>query len=295
VAHDWVDGTGARHEREPPSIHILMRRTAILDPSATAPDRAAADGSADQPTVDLHVHHPPPPDPASEATGVRRVPFGRPGAPVFTRALLVIIIVVAISQLSVGTISFQEAGLMKDAVRGGEHWRLFTAPLLHHDPLHLLFNGLALLVLGSLVERLGHRAYVPLVFLVAALAGGIGSTLMSPNPSIGASGGIMGLMGFALAMSYRRRRFLPPTLTRDLLTNIVWVAVMGFAAYRYIDNSAHAAGLAAGVALGLLLVPRGGMTPYWEPGPATRAAGWVAMGIIILSALQAIGAMHPWL
>jgi hypothetical protein len=49
--------------------------------------------------------------------------------------------------------------------------------------------------------------------------------------------------------------------------------------------------LAAGALLGLLLVPRGGETPHWEPGPAIRAAGWASLAILAASALFAAARM----
>ena len=229
--------------------------------------------------------------PASFATQVaemRALPAARAGRPVFTWALAAIIALVAVAQsLSPGS-SPEAAGLVKDAVRAGEWWRLFTTPLLHGNILHLLMNGGALLALGTLVERYAHRAFVPLVFLLAALAGDAGSFLVFPHTtSVGASGGIMGMVGFALALSLRRRALLPKSLASAILRDIGWIAVMGLAGYRFIDNGAHAGGLLAGIAVGALLVPRGGATPHWEPAPAVRAAGWAALAVIAASAIAA--------
>lgn len=229
---------------------------------------------------------------AAEIEEARRLPGARTGTPVFTRALAAIIGVVAAGQmLSIGSASMDAAGLVKAAVRAGEWWRLFTAPLLHVNPIHLGFNGMALLGLGALVERYANRAYVPLVFLLTALAGGLGSFVYTDGTSVGASGGIMGLVGFALVLSLRRRALLPRSLTQDMLANVVWIAVMGLMAYQYIDNGAHAAGLLAGALLGWLLVPRGGDTPHWEAGPATRVAGWASMGVLAASAAFAVARM----
>jgi membrane associated rhomboid family serine protease len=222
----------------------------------------------------------------------RGLPPARTGEPVVTRALAVAIGVVAAAQVVSPGSSFETAGLVKDAVRHGEWWRLFTAPLLHGNPLHLLMNGGALLALGTLVERYAHRAFVPLVFLAAALAGGAGSFAAFPHKtSVGASGGIMGLVGFALVMSLRRRELLPRSLAKALAQDVGWIALMGVAAYQYIDNGAHAGGLLAGIALGALLVPRGGGTPHWEPAPAIRMAGWAAAAVLAASAAAAIAAM----
>jgi len=228
----------------------------------------------------------------AQAEEARALPPARTAEPVLTRALAVAIGVVAAAQVVSPGASFETAGLVKDAVRHGEWWRLFTAPLLHGNPIHLLMNGGALLALGTLVERYAHRAFVPLVFLAAALAGGAGSFLAFPHKtSVGASGGIMGLVGFALAMSLRRRELLPRALAKALVQDVGWVALMGVAAYQYIDNGAHAGGLLAGIALGALLVPRGGWTPHWEPAPAVRIAGWAAAAVLAASAATAVAAM----
>ncbi|HYH79823.1 MAG TPA: rhomboid family intramembrane serine protease [Longimicrobium sp.] len=229
---------------------------------------------------------------AGEIEEARRLPPAREGTAVYTRALAAMIGVVAVAQVVSPGTSFDTAGLVKDAVRRGEWWRLLTAPLLHGNPMHLLFNGMTLLALGTLVERYAHAALVPLVFVAAALAGGLASVALYPNTtSVGASGGIMGLIGFALVLSLRRRELLPRSLFRDLLADVGWIALMGLAAYRYIDNAAHAGGLLAGVLLALLLVPRGGHTPHWEPSAAMRAAGWICLGVVGTSALLAVAAM----
>lgn len=223
---------------------------------------------------------------------LRALPKWRAGTPLFTRALAAAIGAVALAQVLSPGSSADAAGLVKDAVRHGEWWRLLTAPLLHGGVLHLLFNTMALLALGEMVERLAHRAYLPLVFLVAALAGGAGSFVVFPHaPSVGASGGIMGLIGFTLVLSLRRRELLPRKLAKSLLADVGWVAAMGLAGYRYIDNGAHAGGLLAGALLGLLLVPRGGDAPHWEPPPAVRVAGWASLAVVAASAAAAIAAM----
>ncbi|HEX9937281.1 MAG TPA: rhomboid family intramembrane serine protease [Longimicrobium sp.] len=233
-----------------------------------------------------------PADVAAEVEEARTLPRARSGPPMLTRALAAIIVVIAVAQSLSPGVSYDAAGLVKSAVRAGEWWRLFTAPLLHVGLMHLGFNAVTLLALGGLIERYAHRVYVPLVFLLTALAGGLGSLALYPDTrSVGASGGIMGLVGFALVLSLRRRSLLPRSLTHELLADVGWVAVMGLAAYQYIDNAAHGAGLLAGALLGLLLVPRGGTTPHWEPSPVIRAAGWAALAGVAASALAAIAAM----
>ena len=233
-----------------------------------------------------------PADVDAEVEEARRLPQARRSPPLLTRALAVVIVVVTVAQSFSPGSSFEAAGLVKPAVRAGEWWRLFTAPLMHGGLMHLAFNAMTLLALGGLLERYSHRACVPLVFLLTALAGGLGSVALYPNAtSVGASGGIMGLVGFALVLSLRRRALLPRSLMHELLADVGWVAVMGLAAYRYIDNAAHGAGVLAGALLGLLLVPRGGDTPHWEPSAPVRAAGYAALAGVAASAVAAVAVM----
>ena len=98
----------------------------------------------------------------------------------------------------------QEAGLIKKGSNGtgyfyGECWRLLTAPMLHGQLIHIVMNGLGLLYLGRRTEVMAGWAHLALVFLISMLAGGMASAYGLPElPSVGASGGILGLLGFLL-------------------------------------------------------------------------------------------------
>jgi membrane associated rhomboid family serine protease len=233
---------------------------------------------------------------AAQVAELRALPAARAGEPRFTWTLAAAIAAVALVQLVAPGSSIAGAGLVKDAVRHGEGWRLLTAPLMHGGATHLLMNGMALLAVGPEVERLSHRAYLPLVFLAAALAGGAGSMLLYPHTtSVGASGGLMGVIGFLVVLAHRRRELLPSDMGRRLLMDVGWIALLGVVGYAFIDNGAHAGGLLGGAALGLLLVPRGGVTPHWEPSAAVRAAGWASLAVIAVAVLTAAIAMFAYL
>jgi MYXO-CTERM domain-containing protein len=102
--------------------------------------------------------------------------------------------------------------------------------------------------------------------------------------SVGSSGGLMGLFGFLGVMGWRRRHLMPPGFVRAVLVDVAVIAAMGVVGYQFIDNAAHAGGLAAGVLLGLLMVPTRGTTPYWEPPRYIRRAGGVSLAILLLAA-----------
>ena len=74
------------------------------------------------------------------------------------------------------------------AIRAGQWWRLLTPTLLHGSLGHLLMNSYSLSVVGPLTERLSGRARFAAVYATSGIAGSIGSFVMLPQMSYGASG-----------------------------------------------------------------------------------------------------------
>jgi membrane associated rhomboid family serine protease len=193
----------------------------------------------------------------------------------------------------------ESAALVKDAVRSGEVWRLLTAELMHGHPLHFLFNFMALLAVGRLVEMHGHPLYVPAVFLVSALCASASSFLFSAAPiSVGASGGIMGLIGFLAVIGIRRRHVVPRGFLKSIAMSIALTAATGLVAYHFIDNAAHAGGLLGGVLLGLVYIGRrngrtaadDSPTVHLNASTLAKAVGWASA-----AALVAATAATVWL
>jgi membrane associated rhomboid family serine protease len=89
-------------------------------------------------------------------------------------------------------------------------WQLVTYSFLHGNGLHLLVNMLGLYMFGSEVERvLGRQRFFTYYFvsvLVAALTQLVMSAMSGgpPYPTIGASGGVFGLL-LAYGMFFPRR------------------------------------------------------------------------------------------
>ncbi|HEX3130983.1 MAG TPA: rhomboid family intramembrane serine protease [Thermoanaerobaculia bacterium] len=205
----------------------------------------------------------------------------------YTEALLGLLIVLFVAELFKGQdAAIQAAGLVKPAIRNGQLWRVVTAPLLHVNYLHIWMNGLALLSTGRLVEAHSRREYLPLAFFLSALVGSLASVVFYPaTTSVGASGGIMGVIGFILVLSYQRRETLPPGFSRSILVSIAATAVMGLVAYSVIDNAAHLGGLVAGVLLALIVDLRPANSP------ASRLFGYLASAGILAGAVTALIAM----
>ena len=145
------------------------------------------------------------------------------------------------------------------AVRAGEWWRLLTGAFVHAGLLHLLHNLWGLGFAGWALERVVGGRRLGLVYGFAALAGGLISLWWRPDGlSVGASGGIMGLYGFGLVLTWRAKGAeLPVELAifRTVAGLFVIVSVLLGIAQVRIDGAAHLGGLAMGILLGGVCVP----------------------------------------
>ena len=143
-------------------------------------------------------------------------------------------------------------------IAAGEYWRLFTSMFLHIGLMHLFFNGYALVVLGTELERLlGWQRFLSL-YLLSGLFGSLASYAFSDSLSAGASGAIFGLIGALAAFFALHRQQLGSWGQRRLMNILFLIAINLFLGFTqpWIDNWAHMGGLVAGLALGWALAPR---------------------------------------
>lgn len=152
--------------------------------------------------------------------------------------------------------SVMAAGLVKSAYLGGDYSRLFTAPMLHGGAIHMGMNALALVYLGKRVEVFARWPHVPMVFLFSALVGGEASARLLSATSVGASGGLLGLLGFLLVFETLHSRLVPRSARRRLIGGVILTGVIGIIGYKFIDNAAHIGGLVAGLVYALLVFPK---------------------------------------
>lgn len=210
-------------------------------------------------------------------------------APV-TRILLGLMILVGAAQLLPGD-SLAAAGLLKDRYHSGEWWRLFTAPFLHGHPLHFMMNAAALVYLGKRIEVFARWPHVPLVFLFAACVGGEASARFLHAPSVGASGGLMGWLGFLLIFESLHGRLVPRKARKRLAAGILLTGLIGLIGYRFIDNAAHIGGLLAGMLYALIVFPKS-TSPMRPVSTITdKIAGGGALALLTLAALFAVARM----
>src|SRR5438132_3849951 len=175
----------------------------------------------------------------------------------------------------------------------GETWRLFTANVLHKDPLHLAFNAFALWNVGGALER----AVRPADYLALLIFTAFGTTLVSAigadSISLGASGMAFGVLGASVTFGWRRG--VRGTLRSCFGLRIVpWLLAL-FAAglgSAGVDNWGHGGGLFTGALFGCFLSPR-----RWPGEAAARRLaaaagaliGTLSLGVVAAPALPALG------
>jgi len=154
-------------------------------------------------------------------------------------------------------------------IRAGQVWRLITPVFLHDSTLpygllHIGFNMYALYLYGRGLEaRFGHRRFTLLYFL-SAYAGNVLSFLVTPNPSLGASTAVFGLLAAEGMFIFRNRQLLGNRASRALM-NLLYIAgvnlLIGFTTTG-VDNFGHLGGIL------------GGLIFTWFGGPRWKLEGF---------------------
>jgi len=132
-------------------------------------------------------------------------------------------------------------------------WRFFTAIFLHSGLTHLIFNLFALLLFGSILEKLiGGRRFLIVFFVTGILA-----NLISVNfytLSLGASGAIFGILGTLIVIKPGLPVWVFGLPMPIFVAGILWVGadllgVFGFGETG-VGNIAHLSGLFLGLVFG---------------------------------------------
>ena len=142
-----------------------------------------------------------------------------------------------------------------------EVWQLVTYGFLHGDWTHLFFNMFALYMFGGDIERLlGAQRFVQ-YYLVCVVGAAVAQLVVMngmstlPLPTVGASGGVFGLL-LAFGMAFPRRRimliFPPIPMPAWLFVTLyglleLYLGVTG--SQVGVAHFAHLGGMAAGYAM----------------------------------------------
>jgi len=178
--------------------------------------------------------------------------------------------------------SIEAAALLKSAVlEQGEWWRTVTTGLMHGGIIHIVFNGLALFNLGRVITALVSPAVLGIVFLSTVVTGSLASLYFGNAPaSVGASGGILGCLGFLLVVCQKFHHELPDYLRTSLLQATIVVTIFGLLGAGFIDNAAHAGGFLGGVAIGVCAWGWLRIAPK-RSRPSVRLLGWGSLAVLL--------------
>ena len=179
------------------------------------------------------------------------------------------------------------AGFDKQAfLKDHEYWRILTGATVHSGVMHVGMNCYAFYSFGKLFEMLSNRAHLAIVFVLSAIGGGLLSLVFNPDvTSVGASGGIVGLLGYLAVYAFQRRQFISPAFRKNLLMNIGFILVFGLVLYKSIDNFGHIGGLITGAVYGFLQIPTDEYADPRVAGKTVRTIGVAALGIYICTSL----------
>lgn len=142
-----------------------------------------------------------------------------------------------------------------DRVLEGDWWRLITAATLHADAAHAVGNAGFFLVLGwAGAERFGAGVST-LVWLLTAVLGFVATMLFSEvTVSVGASGGLFGLLGAAGGHAFRYRHNSPLVRRERMRALGGAVLLLAFTAFSPRANiHAHVGGFVTGLFVGAAL------------------------------------------
>ncbi|MFN8099765.1 MAG: rhomboid family intramembrane serine protease [Dermatophilaceae bacterium] len=196
---------------------------------------------------------------------------GRPsaGGPMVTMALIGICVALWLAQQASPRV-LQELAFAPSI---GEHepWRFLTSAFLHGPLVHILFNMVALWMLGPYAEALLGRARYLALYLLSALGGTVAYLLLTPLTSnaalVGASGAVFGLFGAIIVLNR----------SRGLATQGIWVNLAINAVlpvfYPTIAWQAHIGGFLTGMLLAFVFArARRSAVLAWGPAAAVALA-----------------------
>ncbi len=182
----------------------------------------------------------------------------------------------------------------RDMVQFHQEWRLITAGFLHGGIIHILMNSWVLFDLGAEAEAAYGTSRMLVFYFVGSVTGFFASSLWSAAPSLGASAGIMGLIGAMIAFGLTERSALGQAVRSLYIRWVVYILVLGLLPGLHIDNAAHIGGLAAGFGLGFPLSTPRARLMWREPLIRGAAVACVvltagAFGLMIMNLMAAQG------
>jgi rhomboid protease GluP len=167
-------------------------------------------------------------------------------------------------------------------ILNGEWWRIVTPIFLHGGLIHFVFNSMALVQLGPLVEDEYGTERLASIYVLCGFAGSAASQLIRHGNTVGASGALCGLLGLLLVHGSRIGGAYGQRLKSVMLQNVV--LMIGMSLLPNIDMVNHLGGFAMGCAMGYV-APSG---PFRNRGTEIvwQVLAWLALALVLASLYQ---------
>ncbi|MCC2321334.1 rhomboid family intramembrane serine protease [Cellulomonas xiejunii] len=210
-----------------------------------------------------------------------RTAFGgrvRRGRPVVTLTIIGLCVASYVLQLVVA--GWTSRWAFSPVAGAYEPWRFITAAFLHSpgQVFHILFNMIALWMVGPYLEATLGRARFATLYLVSALGGSVGAVLLAPatgtwlTAMVGASGAVFGMFGAVLVVLRRTGRDAGPIIGILVLNGVLGFVLPGIA------WQAHLGGLVVGALLGAAYA--------YAPRERRALVGWAApLALVVVLAV----------
>lgn len=143
-------------------------------------------------------------------------------------------------------------------LEGRQLHRLITPIFLHGGIGHLMANSYSLKSMGMNIERSFGRSRFVATYLLSGIMGNVVSAIQSPNPAVGASGAIFGLVGAYYTFLSRNQDLFGYSGQRQksaLIETIGFNLLLGMT-NPMIDNWGHIGGFIGGVGCAYLFGPK---------------------------------------
>lgn len=174
-------------------------------------------------------------------------------------ALLIMNVVVFLLSTTAMTWIHDEGAMDTELVLSqGQYYRLFSAMFLHVDGKHLFNNMILLVLAGAIVENYTGRLFYILLYILSGFFGNLITMAYEIRNnltwiSVGASGAIMGLVGFVVVwIIVNRKTFVR---SRNTLFRLVLLAIFVVQACFFQEGAniaAHLGGFVTGFVLGVI-------------------------------------------